>query len=43
MDKYERLEKIGHGTYGVVYSGRGTIIKLDKTDGTMVALKKIKP
>lgn len=34
MDQYEKLEKIGEGTYGKVYKAR------DKTSGKLVALKK---
>eukprot|EP00253_Pinus_taeda_P008391 PITA_08391 len=34
MDQYEKLEKIGEGTYGKVYKGR------DKNTGELVALKK---
>ena len=36
MDGFERLEKIGEGTYGVVYKARV------KENGAMVALKKIR-
>ncbi len=34
VDQYERLEKIGEGTYGKVYKAR------DKNTGKLVALKK---
>lgn len=36
LDKYERLEKLGEGTYGVVYKA------LNKETGEMVAIKKIR-
>lgn len=36
MENYEKLEKIGEGTYGIVYKGR------DKLSGQIVALKKIR-
>lgn len=36
LDKYERLEKIGEGTYGVVYRSR------NKETNEIVALKKIR-
>lgn len=34
MDQYEKLEKIGEGTYGKVYKAR------DRVTGRLVALKK---
>ena len=34
IDKYQKLEKVGEGTYGVVYRAK------DRTDGSIVALKK---
>lgn len=34
MDQYEKLEKIGEGTYGKVYKAR------DIASGKLVALKK---
>ena len=36
MDNYEKLEKVGEGTYGVVYKAR------DVQTGQIVALKKIR-
>ena len=34
---FQKLEKIGEGTYGIVYKAR------DKNTGKLVALKKIRP
>lgn len=36
MDEFQKIEKIGEGTYGVVYKGR------NKTTGQIVAMKKIR-
>lgn len=36
MDRYEKVEKIGEGTYGVVYRAR------DRNTGMTIALKKIR-
>lgn len=36
MDRYHKIEKIGEGTYGVVYKAK------DKVMGEIVALKKIR-
>lgn len=36
MDNFQKLEKIGEGTYGVVYKAK------DKVTGSLVALKKIR-
>lgn len=36
MEDYTKTEKIGEGTYGVVYKGR------HKTTGQVVAMKKIR-
>lgn len=37
VSSFQKLEKIGEGTYGIVYKAR------DKTTGRLVALKKIRP
>lgn len=36
MERYQKLEKIGEGTYGVVYKAK------DKKSGKIVALKRIR-
>ena len=36
MERYQKLEKIGEGTYGVVYKAR------DKISGHIIALKRIR-
>ena len=36
MDKYEKIEKVGEGTYGVVHKAK------DITTGNFVALKRIR-
>ena len=36
LDNYEKMDRIGEGTYGVVYKGRC------KTTGDVVALKKVR-
>lgn len=36
MEKYQKIEKIGEGTYGVVYKAK------DRGSGELVALKKIR-
>ena len=36
MDNFQKIEKIGEGTYGVVYKAK------DKSTGAVVALKKIR-
>ena len=36
MEKYQKIEKVGEGTYGVVYKAR------NRVSGELVALKKIR-
>lgn len=36
MEDFQKIEKIGEGTYGVVYKGR------NKKTGQIVAMKKIR-
>ena len=36
VHRYERLEKLGEGTYGIVYKAK------DKENGNIIALKKIR-
>ena len=36
MERYSKLEKIGEGTYGVVYKAR------DKLSNNIIALKRIR-
>lgn len=36
MENFQKIEKIGEGTYGVVYKAK------DKQTGDVVALKKIR-
>ena len=36
MENFQKIEKIGEGTYGVVYKAK------DKTTGYTVALKRIR-
>ena len=36
MERYQKLEKVGEGTYGVVYKAK------DRMTGEIVALKKIR-
>ena len=36
MEKYDKREKIGEGTYGVVYKAR------ERATGDLIALKKIR-
>lgn len=38
MDRYESLDKIGEGTYGVVFKGR----ERHSDSGKFIALKKIR-
>ena len=36
MDQFQKIEKIGEGTYGIVYKAK------DRESGKLVALKKIR-
>lgn len=36
MERYSRIDKVGEGTYGIVYKAR------DRVNGNIVALKKIR-
>lgn len=36
MDQFQKIEKIGEGTYGIVYKAK------DRETGQLVALKKIR-
>ena len=36
MDQFQKIEKIGEGTYGIVYKAK------DRDTGKLVALKKIR-
>jgi cyclin-dependent kinase len=36
MERYQKMEKIGEGTYGVVYKAK------DRVTGEIIALKKIR-
>ena len=36
MERYRKLEKVGEGTYGVVYKARDTV------SGDIIALKRIR-
>lgn len=36
MEDFQKIEKIGEGTYGVVYKG------INKSTGKLVAMKKIR-
>ncbi len=36
MDNFQKIEKVGEGTYGVVYKAK------DRLTGQLVALKKIR-
>ena len=36
MERYQKMEKIGEGTYGIVYKAR------DRVSGEIIALKKIR-
>jgi cyclin-dependent kinase len=36
MERYQKLDKVGEGTYGIVYKAK------DKVTGDILALKKIR-
>jgi cyclin-dependent kinase len=36
MERYQKLEKIGEGTYGIVYKAK------DRVSGQIIALKRIR-
>lgn len=49
IDKYEKIEKVGEGTYGVVYKAKGNLSAalinhffIDTSTGEIYALKKIR-
>lgn len=43
LEKFEKLDKLGEGTYGLVYKVKGTpSADADKETGQLYALKKIR-